>query len=62
MQKCDKAVHVNCGLSQAMMQRLETVMLGPYGGHLLIIADISQTDHGSINFASALTVPLNEHL
>ena len=62
VEKCDKAIQVNCGLSQATMQRLETVMLGPYAGHLLIIADIFQTAHGSVNFAPVLTFSLDENL
>ena len=40
VQKCDKAVQVSSGLSQGTIQRLENVMLGPYTGHFLIIADI----------------------
>ena len=62
VQKCDKAVQVSCGLSQTTMQRLETVMLGPYGDHLLINADIFQTGHGSVNFPPVLTFSLNENL
>ena len=62
VQKCDKSVQVSCGLSQTTMQRLETVMLGPYGGHLLIIADIFQTGHGSVNFPPVLNFSLNENL
>ena len=61
VRKCDKAVQVSCGLSQTTMQRLETVMMGPYGGHLLIIADIFQTGHGSVNFPPVLTFSLNEN-
>ena len=62
VQKCDEAVQVSCRLSQTTMQRLETVMLGPYGGHLLIIADIFQTGHRSVNFPPVLTFSLNENL
>ena len=62
VQKCDKAVQVSCGLSPTTLQRLETVTLGPYGGHLLIIAIIFQTGHGFVNFPSVLTFSLNENL
>ena len=61
-QKCDKVVQVSYRLSQTTMQPLETVMLGPYGGHFLIIAYIFQTCHGSINFPPVLTFSLNENL
>ena len=60
-QKCDKAVQVQCGVTQTTMQCLENVMLCPYEGHLLIIADIFQTGHGSINFAPVLTFSRNEN-
>ena len=60
VQKCDKAVQVSSGLSQGTIQRLENVMLGPYGGHFLLIADIFQTGHGSLNFVPVLTFSLNE--
>ena len=62
LQKCYKAVQVSCGLSQTTLQRFETVMLCPYGGHLSIIADVFQTGHGSVNFAPVLTFSLNENL
>ena len=39
VQKSDKAVQVNSGLSQTTMQSWESVMLGHYGGQLLLIAD-----------------------
>ena len=55
VQKCDKAVQVSCGLSQTTKQRLETVILGHCGGLLLMIANISQTGHGSVNFPPVRT-------
>ena len=60
--KSDKAVQVNCGLSQAITQRLETIMLGPYGGLLVIIAGIFEIGHGSVIFAPVLTFSLNKNL
>ena len=59
VQKCDKAVQVSSGLSQIPIQRLENVMLGPYFGHFLLIADIFQTGHGSLNLVPVLTFSLN---
>ena len=55
VQKCDNAVQVKCGLSQATVECLETVILRPYGGGLLNIADSFQTAHGSVNLAPVLT-------
>lgn len=60
VQKCDKAVQVCSGLNQGTMQRLENVMLGPYGGQFLLISDIFQTGHGSLNVVPILTFSLNE--
>ena len=62
VQKFDEAVPVNYGLSQATMHRLEKVMLGPFGAHLLIIDDILRTGHGSVSFVSVLTIPPNEKI
>lgn len=62
VQKCDKAVQVSTGMSQRTLQRLENVVLGPYGGHLFIIADIFQTGHGSLNVSPTLTFSLNENI
>ena len=55
-------MQVSSGLSQETMQRLENVMLGPYGGHFLLIADTFQTGHGSLNFVPVLTFSLNENV
>ena len=44
------------------MQRLETVMLGPYEAYRLIIADIFQTGHGSVSFAPKDTFSLKGNL
>ena len=55
-------MQVSSGLSQGTIQRLENVMLGPYGGHFLLIADIFQTGHGSLNFVPLLTFSLNENV
>ena len=54
VQFSDKTLQVSSWLNRSKMQRLENVMLGPYGGDLLIIA-IFQTDHGSVVFAPVLT-------
>lgn len=62
VQRCDKAVQVNFGPSQTTMRRLEDVVLGPYGGHLLMIADIFQTGFGSIDVSPTLTFSLNENV
>ena len=62
VQKCDKAVQVSSGLSQGTIQRLENVMLGPYVGYFLLIADIFQTGLRSLNFVPVLTFSLNENV
>ena len=55
-------MQVSSGLSQGAIQRLENVMLGPYGGHFLLTADIFQTGHGSPNFVPVLIFSLNENV
>ena len=52
-------MQVSSGLSQGTIQRLEIVMLGPYGGHFLLIADIFQTGHESLDFVPVLPFSLN---
>ena len=55
-------MQVSSGLSQGTIQRLENVMLGPYGGHFHLIADIFQTGHVLLNFVPVLTFSLNENV
>ena len=62
MQKCDKAVQVNPGLCLSMMQRLETVTLGPYGGSLSVVSVIFHSGLCSIKFEPVLTFSLNGNL
>ena len=49
VQKANKAVQVNSGLTQTTLERLEKSLHGPCGGYLYSIIDIIHSGCGYIN-------------